>query len=572
MKHHTGLNCQIVCHIDVIGFLYNEKRETDLEEQEQSAEQQGDEMYLCRLKNVEDQHRAGYRIELPSSFTKAYGEELASAKANVCISDGEIDRANYRVTIAEGAELSIMQSRRKLRTLDPIIGTRRMLAVHLSSATSSQKEDPGLSSSEIEGAIFGTGPDSPGHDLVSQYNSCSFGALNMQAAQGLNIENGVAEVRMRKRIAGGEILGSLQDAILEATEELVGSLDQFDHIIFCMPDDALMDGSAQWTAFTYFHSHWSFFQKRRCSAMSVTIHEIGHNLGFRHSGYLSESYGDETGYMGFTVYQSGGPVKCFNGHKNWVAGWFQDRENYATPSMPNPILSRLVAFVDYENVNLDDSDVVLMRVGQYYIQYNRAKGLNIDTGMHKDKVSITYAKDHVSDSEAVAGVSEGESLRLPNYRNTGYDLIVEVCEFGTDGQKDLVSSTKQVIFGGNDSSLYAPFDYAWVSVYLENGTQESQCHLAEKLEIDTPKPTPQPVSLRPTLRPTSPPSVSPTKAPVPVPRPTFPNFNIERNVESTPKALAGAPALRKVAKKKPNALSKKAKHKLRREEPFDRRH
>lgn len=198
-------------------------------------------------------------------------EDLSSATATICISSGEVDRENNKINIADDAEITLLAGRRKLQTIDPILGKRSILAVQLTTSFMSGNgqvmESPGMSKSEISGSIFGVGPNSPGHDLTSQYRDCSFGALDLVPATGTNIEYGVAEVRLRKPIAGGEILGSLQDDILEATEERVGSLDQFDHIIYCIPDDALMDGAAKWTAFTYFHSHWSFFQKRRCSAM-----------------------------------------------------------------------------------------------------------------------------------------------------------------------------------------------------------------------------------------------------------------------------------------------------------------
>jgi len=500
----------------VIGFLYNEREESD---QEDSSETEGDQIFLCRLLNYDSRSRAGYRIELPASFANDNKNELASAAATLCISDGQIDREAYRVIIAEGAQLSLLQSRRKLQSIPPIVGRRSVLAIQLTttfmSDTSRKYEEPGLSSREIEGSIFGTGPNAPGHDLVSQYKECSFGALDIRPAEGVNIINGVAQVELRAPIAGGELLGSLQDDIIEATEEVVGSLDQYDHVIYCIPDDALMDGTSKWTAFTYFHSHWSFFQRRRCSAMSVTIHELGHNLGFRHSGYQTEAYGDESGYMGFTVYETGAPLKCFNGHKNWVSGWFSDREHAIDPALAEPVLDRLVTFVDYAKLGTGGDDVVLMRVGPYYIQYNRAKGINVDTGMHANQVSITYAKDNFSDSEAVIGLSAGQKTKLANLRT---EVIVEVCQFGTSsggGQSSeatlsLVATARQSIFG--DGSF--PIDFAWVSVYLNDGKQKSQCHSAGQDKLAEPSPSEEPnkqsSSRQPSFRPTGSPSRQPT--------------------------------------------------------------
>lgn len=296
--------CRLKCSIDVIGFVYNNEEAVDTE---QSQEHDGEELFLCRLDNDAFRSRAGYRISLPEEFVELNRGTLTSATTTICISAGEVDRSAHTIVMDKDAEVTIVPGTRKLQTIERIAGTRSILAVQLTTSFMSNNErvteHPGMSKVEIQGSIFGTGQHAPGHDLVSQYRDCSFGALDLVPASGTNIQNGVAQVRLRKPIAGGEILGSLQDDILEATEERVGSLDQFDHIIYCIPPDSNMDGSAKWTAFTYFHSHWSFFQKKRCSAMSVTIHELGHNLGFRHSGYNSESYGDESGYLGFTIFQ-----------------------------------------------------------------------------------------------------------------------------------------------------------------------------------------------------------------------------------------------------------------------------
>jgi Gametolysin peptidase M11 len=283
---------------------------------------------------------------------------------------------------------------------------------------------------------------------------------------------------------------------------------------------------------------------------SVTIHELGHNLGFRHSGFESEAYGDETGYMGFTIYQTGAPIKCFNAHKNWVSGWFDDREYTVNPSLLSPVLSRLVTFVDY-NKDLEQNDVVLIRVGKYYIQYNRAKGINVDTGMHANQVSITYAEDALSDSEAVVGLSAGETAIIPNFRKTGYALVVEVCEFGSIGEDPTTASlTKQTIQRDPDDSA---IDYAWVSIHLENGEQQSQCgKIRDPVEQQATlppmtfeptfsPPSSQPTlspSLRPTQSPSIPPSIPPTLQPTPAPnsdnrKPTF-DFAVDLSVPERP--------------------------------------
>lgn len=492
----------MVCLIDVVGILYDRGGDETNDHGEQSTELRGGELFLCRLQDDIYKSRAGYRIELPWSFAHPNHDELATAEAMVCISNGHVDRDSYKIIIEQGARISLLpKGRRAQSDIAPVVGQRTILAVQLTTAFmldgQTKEEHPGMTKSEIEGSIFGTGQNAPGHDLVSQYRACSFGALDFRPAVGNGIENGVVQVVMRKPVAGGEILGSLQDDILEAAEEQMGSLEQFDHIIFCIPDEALMDGADQWTAFTYFHSHWSFFQKQRCSAMSVTIHELGHNLGFRHSGFGSEPYGDESGYEGFTVYKAGAPVKCFNGHKNWISGWFKDRQVLVDPTLDSSRLFRLVTFVDYDK-SMRTNDVVLIRVGSYFIQYNRAKGINIDTGMNADTVTVTYAKDAASDSQAVAGLIAGQTTLVTDFKGTGYDLVIEVCEFGSTGETSVISMARQAIFGqGTETSSV---DFAWVSIYLNDGVQESKCDRVGEVTLE--EPSASPTTMRPTSLPT----------------------------------------------------------------------
>lgn len=55
------------------------------------------------------------------------------------------------------------------------------------------------------------------------------------------------------------------------------------------------------------------------------MHEIGHNLGLRHSNEDGNAYEDQTGMMGTSYPQKNGPVMCFNNAKNWQFGWYENR-------------------------------------------------------------------------------------------------------------------------------------------------------------------------------------------------------------------------------------------------------
>jgi len=134
----------------------------------------------------------------------------------------------------------------------------------------------------------------------------------------------VAEVVVDHAVVGEGAQGSLNRAILEATEEQLGSLDEIaNHIIFCIPTGSLIQGSTAWMAYTYLYEpvsvdvlalprmncgpcvatpstntsafslspQYSYYQKSRCTRLSVVMHEMGHSLGFRHSGLHGNGYG-----------------------------------------------------------------------------------------------------------------------------------------------------------------------------------------------------------------------------------------------------------------------------------------
>jgi hypothetical protein len=156
--------------------------------------------------------------------------------------------------------------------------------------------------------------------------------------------------------------------------------------------------------------------------------------------------------VGFTDnYRYSSHLFLQNGHKHWISGWFSDRSVIPNASL-QAVGGRLVAFVDYLNQDLQEDDAVLLRVGNMYIQYNRAKGYNAESNANQDEVTITEAEGSGQVSYALAGLSVGESYAYPDFDNSGHDLIIEVC--------DMVELS---------------FDYALLSIHLDDGRQTSVC-------------------------------------------------------------------------------------------------
>lgn len=149
----------------------------------------------------------------------------------------------------------------------------------------------------------------------------------------------------------------------------------------------------------------------------------------------------------------GWPRKAFNAHKHWISSWFSDRSVEAFPDQA-PVVGNLLSFVDYGNEAVQANDVVVLRAGNLYLHYNRAKGYNADTpSAYGDRVVVTESAGDLEVSNFVAALSSGQSYFYPNF--SGMDtLVIEVCD-----------------------QLTGDYDYAVVSLFLE-GTQKSTCDQA----------------------------------------------------------------------------------------------
>jgi len=188
--------------------------------------------------------------------------------------------------------------------------------------------------------------------------------------------------------------------------------------------------------------------------------------------------------MGFASSGTGSPAMCFNGHKNYVLGWYADKQITVSPGTGGAWSGKLVGFVDYTKAATSRNEYVLVVVGQLYIQYNLAEGFNSEVKQKANMVTIATAPDTRSESSMMLSLSSNQFATIGAY-------TVEACA--------MVASTST-----------AP-KYVTLSVRLN--TQSSTCPGAALVSM---KPTAQP-SAAPTfittLRPTATPSPTIRKRP-----------------------------------------------------------
>jgi len=162
-----------------------------------------------------------------------------------------------------------------------------------------------------------------------------------------------------------------------------------------------------------------------------------------------------------------------NGHKHWTSGWFGDRAvEIPEAAIANTVVEqRLVSFVHGSDGRLQQDDAVVLKVLDWYIQYNRAKLYNVNTE-EKNKVTITTALQEGALSERIASLGSGESFTKTMDDGSSNTLSVAVCET-TESADDVIDyATVRFYFGNSNSgtdlcadSVIRPIDGAQQQLY-----------------------------------------------------------------------------------------------------------
>jgi hypothetical protein len=400
------------------------------------------------------------------------------------------DPTTLNISVSEALRLQHVQESR--------IGVKTMLVVRVSSI---HGETPIESLDEIEGAVYGTGlnplhvPDDS--TAVAQFRAVSHNRLIYKPLDDPNLTRpGLLDITISESTTNTKASSTSRfDSVVrptmmnEVTRILGKTVDSAaDRVLFCLPDGSLdltVAGIGEVGGmFTFFHLGY-------CRKLDALMHELGHNLNFHHSGIGSLEYGDMSDYMGGLetvkptknnrlgslklndksnelIDGAGYPRKAFNGHKHWHSGWFQDRTTQIFPfqSQAGSVnRRRLVSFVEYSNPKMLPNDIVLIRCGSIYIQYNRAKGYNVDSS-EANRVTVSEGFVDGDLSKRLASLASGEKYTYQNFEESGKALIVQVCTITIE--------------------ISGVIDYADVRIYLDDGThsQNVTCPYIEQYNND----------------------------------------------------------------------------------------
>jgi hypothetical protein len=337
--------------------------------------------------------------------------------------DVVIDRGTLEVTSNATISLVTMKNQkmnietsRERRTVD--------IAVVLVSTLDSSLT---FTADDVKDTLF----DESKVNFVTQFDTCSFGKLKFQLAPA-----GIISVTVNEPASNfdsGLALATAAQAELEKTGALSMS-ELGEKVLVCLPPNV---GSRPWVASAGV-GHWrAQFNDDWCLSLSATMHEIGHTLGLTHANQDGEKYGDSTDYMAAGYRSQTQPRRCFNGIKSWELGWYKTRHHWIDPLTSGDQLIKLAPMVDFDKTSADEAVIISIR-DEYFVTFNRAKGMNIGTGNKRNQVILTTQGD--GGSESVAGLGVGDVYEMKDYKNTGQSLFIAVCEFqrGRRGAPDIV--------------------------------------------------------------------------------------------------------------------------------------
>jgi hypothetical protein len=140
--------------------------------------------------------------------------------------------------------------------------------------------------------------------------------------------------------------------------------------------------------------------------------------------------------MGGSAVDKDGPKRCFNGYKHYQLRWFEDRHLVVRDfALPRRVL--LAAFCDYNKTGPEHA-VIVNVADLFYLQYNRAKGINAGTMAEmRDRVTVTH--NDLTRSVLDRGLTVGESFVCVH--GDCRSLFVSVCrraDATEPGQPDIV--------------------------------------------------------------------------------------------------------------------------------------
>jgi hypothetical protein len=248
-------------------------------------------------------------------------------------------------------------------------------------------------SKQLANKVFGLYGDPV--NLASQYAACSHKRLTFHPANHSAATDGVIEVSINVSVVN-QLRSVITGEITEAVNKIIGSKDNFDHVMYAIPRGTLDEDGSSWVAIGSYNDPLSVFNDERISSVSIQVHEVGHNMNLKHSGKNGNEYGDTTCMMGSSIDEDNNPSMCFNGAKTVELGWFPECNTYITNT--SIITKRYIMSTTQYSDCCNPTDAVTVEIKRkdstnLFILYNKKVGYNSGVRTSGDDVMIVSGKE-----------------------------------------------------------------------------------------------------------------------------------------------------------------------------------
>ncbi|GFH47515.1 hypothetical protein CTEN210_03990 [Chaetoceros tenuissimus] len=418
------------------------------------------------------------------------GDTLLSVSLNAFKSDGLIDIEQASIPGSSAVTLLSENSTRRRRLTQT--GSYDVLVIRVESSDGSVT--PNQSEAQMANDVF-----EDEHNLAKGYDECSNGLLQFQPASG----NGVITVKTNETLngMGWRTCGTI-------ALDGAGSIDR-DYTMIVCPSVVDFGGAAAWGQL---QGTISWYKSTYASVPIVQIHEIGHNLGHRHSGQSGVEYADPTCNMGNQgSWTDSGSKYCFNAAKTYANGWYSAYHHTMDPSTEEFDCKMYGINAVRDGTISGNGKVVIKLQGQgekdLYLMFQRKAGANSQIPQYGDKVVITEQQStYLANSSWQAALGEGESFSF----GWGSGLSeIKVCDI------NLQESYAKIVVGESGQvPCNQPSNQPSLSTYPSN--QPSNIPSSEPSLLPSDQPSLLPSSM-PSDIPSDVPSDQPSLAPSDVP-------------------------------------------------------
>jgi hypothetical protein len=118
-----------------------------------------------------------------------------------------------------------------------------------------------------------------------------------------------------------------------------------------------------------------------------------------------------------------GPSKCFNGVHLWAMGWFTDRSVEVNPF--DHVVVQIASFADYSKTKR--GQYVVVKVGDFYLVFNRASGVNAGTQSVPNMITISELHNGEYSTRVGAISTKTSPFQVGRYSGSVGTLIIKVC-------------------------------------------------------------------------------------------------------------------------------------------------